>query len=60
MKLSNGVTLSLSNEDMNALVADALDRNVLYCPGQDVVVEDIDWSETWQIVLTLHDKEKEE
>jgi hypothetical protein len=61
MKLSNSVTLSLSDDDMNALVADALDRNVIYAPGQEIVVENITKkSNEWHIDFTLDDKEKEE
>ena len=53
MTLSHEVTLSLSNEDFMTLVADALDRKVLYTPSVDVTVMNIDWGDTWDITFIM-------
>ena len=56
MTPSHEVTLSLSNEDFMTLVADALDRKVLYTPAIDVTVMNIvDWGDTWAITFIMED-----
>lgn len=59
MNLQDDSTLIISDDDLNRLVADALDRNVLYCSGADVMIGSIvPRSEgDWEITFTIDEKD---
>lgn len=50
----HSVTLSLSNTDINALIADALEDNVLYTPGVEVTVTRLEKGDgRWHVTYVL-------
>ena len=60
MKLKGEAYLSINDRDFCDLVADTLDRNVLYCVSNTVEVEDIIWNKDtmkWEILFCINDSE---
>ncbi len=57
--LNDRVTLSLSDEDMCKLVAEALDNNLLYTGGgKTIEVHQIDQADKWTVHFDIHTEDK--